>query len=201
MSPPSHSLRAVHSLRTRILRGACYFFLAFGLFALAYAGFVLADSHNYQAAELQKLEQTSDSTEPHRMKEGDVIGEIQVPRLGIGALVVQGESRTTLRHAVGHVPASVLPGEWGNVALAGHRDTFFRPLREIRPGDEITFKTRQRSFQYVVDSTEVVAPTDLRVLAPTTGHDLTLLTCFPFHYVGPAPRRFVVHAREVGSTP
>jgi sortase A len=102
-----------------------------------------------------------------------------------------------LRRAVGHLSKSALPGEWGNVALAGHRDTFFRSLRDIRLGDEIRFKTRERSFEYRVDSIEVVAPTDIRVLESSTGHDLTLLTCFPFHYVGPAPKRLIVRAREV----
>jgi sortase A len=81
--------------------------------------------------------------------------------------------------------------------LVGHRDTFFRPLRDIRLGDEIKFKTRERSFEYVVEAIEVVAPTDIRVLETSTGHDLTLVTCFPFHFVGPAPKRFVVRAREV----
>jgi len=81
--------------------------------------------------------------------------------------------------------------------LAGHRDTFFRPLRDVLLGDEIRFQTTERSFAYVVESIEVVAPTDIRVLQSSTGHYLTLLTCFPFHYVGPAPKRFVVRAREV----
>jgi len=120
-----------------------------------------------------------------------------VPRLGLKAIVVQGDSPANLKRAVGHLSKSALPGEWGNVALAGHRDTFFRTLRDIRLGDEIKFKTRERSFEYLVESIEVVAPTDIRVLESSTGHDLTLLTCFPFHYVGPAPNRFVVRAREV----
>jgi LPXTG-site transpeptidase (sortase) family protein len=90
-----------------------------------------------------------------------------------------------------------LPGEWGNVALAGHRDTFFRPLRDIRVGDAIRFKTRERTFEYRVESIEVVAPTAIQVLETSTGHDLTLLTCYPIYYVGPAPKRLVVRAREV----
>jgi sortase A len=93
-----------------------------------------------------------------------------------------------------------LPGEKGNVALAGHRDTVFRPLREIRPGDEIRFKTAARSFKYIVLSVEIVGPGDIRVLEVSTGHELTLLTCYPFYFVGPAPYRFVVHAREVAAT-
>jgi sortase A len=180
-----------------MLRGACYFFLVFGILALGYAGFVFADSHTYQALEIKKFQQAGRLSEPHILVEGDAIGEIQVPRLGLNAIVVQGNSPASLRRAVGHISKSALPGEWGNVALAGHRDTFFRPLRDIRLGDEIRFKTRERSFEYRVESIEVGAPTDIRVLESSTGHDLTLLTCFPFHFVGPAPKRLVVRAREV----
>jgi len=197
MSPLSPPTTIVSSTRMYILRGTCYFFLAFGILAMGYAGFVFADSHAYQAIELKKFKQAGLLSEPHILAEGDVIGEIQVPRLGLNAIVVQGDSSANLRRAVGHLSKSALPGEWGNVALAGHRDTFFRTLRDIRLGDEIKFKTRERSFEYLVESIEVVAPTDIRVLKSSTGHDLTLLTCFPFHYVGPAPNRFVVRAREV----
>jgi sortase A len=197
----SHRTRAASSTQTRILRGACYFFLALGLLALGYAGFVFADSYAYQALEMKKFEPPGLLYEPHILAEGELIGEIQVPRLGLKVMVVQGDSRANLRRAVAHLSKSALPGEWGNVALAGHRDTFFRPLRDICLGDEIRFKTRQRSFDYLVESIEVVAPTDIRVLESSTGHDLTLLTCFPFYYVGPAPKRFVVRAREVNGMP
>ena len=197
MNPLSQPTRAISPPQTYILRGACYFFLAFGVLALGYAGFVFADSHAYQTLEMKKFNQAGRLSEAHILVEGEVIGEIQVPRLAINAIVVQGDSTAILRQAVGHLSKSALPGEWGNVALAGHRDTFFRPLRYIRLGDEIRFKTRERSFEYRVESIEVVAPTDIRVLNSSTGHDLTLLTCFPFHYVGPAPKRLVVHAREV----
>jgi sortase A len=201
MNPVSQPTRAISSTRTNILRGACYFFLTFGILALSYAGFVSADSQAYQALEMKKFSQAGRLSEPHLLAEGDVIGEIQVPRLGLNAIVVQGDSPANLRRAVGHLSKSALPGEWGNVALAGHRDTFFRPLRDIRLGDEIRFKTRERSFEYRVDSIEVVAPTDIRVLESSTGHDLTLLTCFPVYYVGPAPKRLIVRGREVDGMP
>jgi sortase A len=184
-----------------VLRGACYFFLAFGVLALGYAGFVFADSNAYQALEIKKFQQPGRLSEPHILAEGDVIGEMQVPRLGLSVMVVQGDSPASLRHAVGHLPKSALPGEWGNVALAGHRDTYFRPVRDIHLGDEIRFKTLEHNFEYVVESIEVVAPSDGRVLEVLTGHDLTLITCFPFYYVGPAPKRFVVRAREVEKMP
>jgi sortase A len=197
MNPLSPPTRAVSWTRTYLLRGACYFFFAFGILALGYAGFIFADSHAYQALEMKKFKQAGVLSKPHILAEGDVIGEIQVPRLGLSAIVVQGDSAASLRRAVGHLSKSALPGELGNVALAGHRDTFFRPLRDIELGDEIRFKTPEHSFDYLVESIEVVAPNDIQVLEPSTGHDLTFITCFPFHYVGPAPKRFVIRAREV----
>jgi sortase A len=197
MNPRSQPIKAFTPWRTKILRAACYLFLVSGILALGYAGIVFADSQIYQDVEVQKFERTTSSPVSRSLAEGDVLGELQVPRLGINEIVVQGDSAANLRRAVGHLSNTVLPGEWGNVALAGHRDTLFRPLRDIRVGDEIRFKTSERIFEYRVESIEVVGPGDVRVLKPTTGHDLTLLTCFPFRYVGPAPKRFVVLAREV----
>jgi sortase A len=197
-SPP---MRAATSTLANIIRGACYFFLAFGILALGYASMVFANSHAYQSIEMKKLKQADRPLEPHAFLDGEVIGEIQVPRLGLDAIVVQGDSPANLRRAVAHLPKSALPGESGNIALAGHRDTFFRPLRDIRQGDEIRFKTQTRSFDYLVKSIEVVEPTDIRVLESSSDHDLTLLTCFPVYYVGPAPKRLVVRAREVQATP
>jgi sortase A len=112
-------------------------------------------------------------------------------------MVVQGDSPGILRRAVGHIAETALPGEWGNVGLAGHRDSLFRPLRNIRAGDAITFQTLDGDFRYQVESTEVVPPGDTQVLQASRGRTLTLITCFPFDYVGSAPNRFVVHAREV----
>jgi sortase A len=128
---------------------------------------------------------------------GDVIGEMIVPRLKIKTILVQGESSRILRRAIGHLPETPMPGQPGNVAIAGHRDTFFRPLRDIQPGDDISIMTPDGELQYQVESTEVVLPSDLRVLKPSQGNTLTLVTCFPFYYVGSAPKRFIVHARQI----
>jgi sortase A len=151
----------------------------------------------YQAVETSRFENASRSEEPHPVIEGGVIGEMDVPRLGIRAMVVQGDSAKLLRRAIGHMPETPLPWESGNVALAGHRDSFFRPLRNIRSGDAITLKTVNGDFQYEVESTEVVPASDMHVLDASNGRVLTLITCFPFYYVGSAPDRFVVRAREV----
>ena len=191
---------AVRPRRTTaaIFRAASYFFLALGILALSYAGYVVLDAHAYQAYEQSKFENAGLVQTPSPpLVEGGVIGEIQVRRLHLKAIVVQGSSHTILRRAVGHIPETALPGEPGNVALAGHRDTFFRPLRNIRLGDAITFKTPDGAFQYVVESTAVVAASEVGVLASSDGRTLTLITCFPFDYLGSAPNRFVVRAREL----
>ena len=112
-------------------------------------------------------------------------------------MIVEGDGADELRHAIGHDPASGRPGEPGNVVLAGHRDTFFRPLRHIHAGETITLQTVPAAFRYRVTGTAIVSPHDLAVLAPSGGSTLTLVTCYPFYYVGPAPLRFIVRARLV----
>jgi sortase A len=126
---------------------------------------------------------------------GAAIGVIQVPRLGLSAVIAEGTDAQTLRRAVGHVEGTALPGEAGNVALAGHRDTFFRPLKDIAAADTIRVKTLEGVFDYVVDSTLVVDPDRSDLLESTGTARLTLVTCYPFRYIGPAPRRLVVQAR------
>jgi sortase A len=111
-------------------------------------------------------------------------------------MILEGTDEGTLRLAVGHIPGTPLPGRQGNVALAGHRDTFFRGLRKIRVNDEITLTTLSGSYRYRVDSTKVVEPEETEVLEDD-GDILTLVTCYPFNFVGTAPRRFIVRARRV----
>ena len=184
----------------RIVRGGCYFFLIGGAAALCLAGFVTVESRAYQTAEMKKFEQARVPEKKQTLAEGDVIGEIEVPRLEMKAMVVQGDTAGNLRRAVAHLSNTAMPGEWGNVTLAGHRDTFFRPLSEIHVGDEIKFKTAEQSFEYAVESVEIVGADDVEALDASTGRELTLVTCYPFHYVGAAPKRFVVRAREIYGT-
>ena len=187
----------------RATRLAAWVLLATGLIALGYAAYVVADAHAYQATERKRLEQARNnavvvppSNTVTALPEGEVIGEIQIRRLGLTAVVAQGESAATLQRAVGHLSDTALPGELGNVVLAGHRDTFFRPLKGVRPGDAITLKTQEGDFEYLVESSAVVRPSNIQVLEPTGGRTLTLITCFPFSYVGSAPDRFIVRARQ-----
>jgi LPXTG-site transpeptidase (sortase) family protein len=113
----------------------------------------------------------------------------------MSAIVREGVEDSTLRRAVGHVPRTALPGESGNAALAAHRDMFFRPLKDVRKGDRIRVTTREGVHEYRVTETRVVGPDDVTVLAPTMNATLTLVTCYPFNFVGTAPKRFVVRAQ------
>jgi len=202
MNPRGHAKKT----RTLILRTAYYLFLIGGILGLSYAGYIFAEAHAYQALQESKFEKV-DRTEKRLpvpvapVIVGGVIGEMEIPRLGLKVIVVQGDSSRILRLAVGHVPETALPGESGNVSLTGHRDTFFRPLRNIQSGDAITLKTSGGEFRYEVESTAVVEPSDVSVLRPTIEPTLTLITCFPFYYVGPAPNRFIVRARQIDPPP
>ena len=128
---------------------------------------------------------------------GGIVGRLEIPRIGLSVMVVEGVEDGDLKHAAGHIPGTALPGEPGNVGIAGHRDTFFRPLRSIRPNDTITLSTLQGAYRYRVVSTKVVRPEDIQVLYPTGRDTLTLVTCFPFDYVGSAPKRFIVQAHRL----
>jgi sortase A len=132
-----------------------------------------------------------------RPLESELIGRLEIPRLNVTAMVREGADGKTLRRAVGHIPGTALPGEAGNVALAGHRDTFFRALRDIRKDDTIQFETESGIYRYQVESTEIVGPRDVGVLAASNQDTLTLVTCYPFYYVGSAPKRFIVRAAQV----
>jgi sortase A len=125
------------------------------------------------------------------------VGMIEIPAVGLATMVLEGSNASTLQLAVGHIPGTALPGPSGNVGLAGHRDTFFRPLRRIKLGDEIRFTTAAGAFKYRVISLRVVLPNAIEVLNATQRPTLTLVTCYPFDFVGTAPQRLIVHAEMV----
>ena len=126
-----------------------------------------------------------------------IVGRIEIPRVGVSAPILEGVDDTTIRRAVGHFPETPLPAESGNMALAAHRTTDFYGLRHIRIGDEVTITSPRGTFRYVVEKTWVVAPKDVSVLDPSPEKVLTLVTCYPFDYDGPAPKRFIVRARAL----
>ncbi len=135
------------------------------------------------------------------LKKGDILGRLSIPRLDVSTMVREGDDDGVLSLAAGHIPGTALPGQNGNMAVAGHRDTIFRALKEIRKDDVIRFETVTGSHDYVVDATNIVMPDDVDVLRSGKRPQLTLVTCYPFYYVGAAPKRFIVSAHEVTDAP
>ena len=197
----------------RILKWVQRALFACAVLFLSYSGFALADGWIFQRRESADLDRllseqravseasrpqfsTSPKGAPAAATDG-LIGRIEIPRLRLSSVVVEGTSRTILRRAVGHIPGTALPGQPGNVGISGHRDTFFLPLKDLKIKDEIQFSTLNGDFRYVVESVVVVDPNNVGVLAPSSENLLTLVTCYPFFYVGAAPKRFVVRARQM----
>ena len=149
-----------------------------------------------ESAEPKAGEQAPKGKTP-RPKKSALIGRVEIPRLDISAVVREGTDSKTLGRAVGHVPSTALPGENGNVAIAAHRDTYFRNVRHIRTGDLIRMVTPQGTYEYQVDSTKIVLPKNVEVLRATAEPTITLITCYPFNFVGSAPKRFIIRAKQV----
>jgi sortase A len=197
VTPPSGKLR-------RNLKRLQYAFFICGALALGYSAFVLISARLYQKEAARQFEQhvyVNVPVEPShsvtRPADGAPLARFEIPRLNMDTVLIEGDTDADLRRAIGHIPGTALPGNAGNVGIAGHRDTFFRPLRNVRAGDAITLKTAGATYRYTVESTEVVMPDRSDVLNPTPEPNLTLVTCFPFYYVGSAPKRFIVRAREI----
>ena len=134
------------------------------------------------------------------IEEGSLLGRIEISRLGISSLVLEGVESSTLRRGVGHIPNTANPEATvknGNVGLAAHRDTIFRGLKDVRKGDRVTLESLSGTSTYSVDWTRVVKPDDVSVLTSSDKPELTLVTCYPFYYIGSAPERFIVRAHRV----
>jgi sortase A len=125
---------------------------------------------------------------------------LAVPRLGVHVSLFEGTDDVTLDRGVGRIAGTAPPGTAGNLGVAGHRDGFFRPLKDIKQGDTIKVITPSALATYNVDRIEIVDPTDIRVLKPGTKTTLTLVTCYPFYFIGHAPKRFIVEASLVQFT-
>ena len=184
------------------------FLVAIGIVSLGAYVFLLFQASAVQARLKQQFEheialqqtrahsQKRDAAQPSESQPKiDGLAKLDIPKAGLSAMVMEGADDATLRVAVGHIPGTALPGQGGNVGLAGHRDSFFRGLRKLQVGDEITLTTRAGTLHYRVETIRVVSPDDVSVLRDTPYPALTLVTCYPFYYVGPAPRRWIVEAR------
>jgi len=173
--------------------------------ALGYWAWVTVSSHLYQARESARFDREihqANFAKPQlppkpAVEDGGLLGRLEIPRLGLSVMVVEGVNSGELKRAVGHIPGTALPGDGSNVGIAGHRDTFFRPLRLIHSNDLIDLNTTVGTYRYRVVSTKVVSPADVQLLYPNGKDTLTLVTCFPFYYVGSAPQRFIVRAERI----
>jgi sortase A len=219
--------RRIFPTRTQsFLRGSRYLFFIIGILALAYCGYVLLDAKLYQAYQARRFQEELKHSQSNANPElagtlplppfedakpataeslgptdySSPLGRIEISTVGLSAIIMEGTDRRTLRRAVGHIPGTPLPGQPGNVALAGHRDTFFRALRNIHEGDEITLETVSGLYRYRVDFTKVVDPDEMQVLDNSDDAILTLVTCYPFSYLGRAPKRFIVRAHKLAAT-
>jgi len=171
-----------------------------GLAALVWSGGVWLRAARFQAQHIAAFE-SADRQPSGPPRSGDVIGVLEIPRLRVCSAIVEGDDDAALAKGVAHLADTRLPWDGGNTVLAGHRDTVFRPLRRIAPGDVLTIQTSNGRFSYKVRDTRVVKPDDLSVLRDDARPTLTLITCYPFHLIGRAPLRFAVKADRISPAP
>ena len=198
---------AAESRRRLWLTGAL---IAFGLGCLIFYSAATVYTWRYQRAAKSQVEKMVSIERPQAVRAempnvpkplqaGELIGRVDIPRLKLSAAVAEGDDERTLGKAVGHLPDTPLPWQGrGNVALAAHRDGLFRKLENIRLDDDVRIVTPRGEYHYRVKRTHIVDPDDVWVIAPTATPTVTLITCYPFSFVGNAPRRFIVQAELVG---
>jgi len=167
--------------------------------ALGYLRYIITGDSGSKPQQ-SRTEYGSPAEKPRAHKEvppDGLIGRIEIPRLRVSAVIREGADDKTLKRAVGHIPDTALPGDAGNFGIAAHRDTFFRGLRGVRKGDVISVVTPEGTYKYEVDAMNIVWPENVEVLDPTPEPVITLVTCYPFDYIGSAPKRFIVRAKQI----
>jgi len=166
------------------------------------ANLVLTRSYqrDYEAA-LESMRRSPETDEgrsaPTSLAVGEPVGTLEIARVGLSGVVIEGDEDSVLDRAIGHLPDTPLPWHTGNSALAAHRDALFRPLKGVRLGDILRLRTPHGDFEYLVREILIVKPDALWVLDPTPVSMLTLISCWPFNYIGHAPERFIVRAERI----
>ena len=170
--------------------------LVIGIVCLGMYGYLTVQARWQQAALEDELDRPLPAMvlrpgppPPRHLKDGDLFGRLEIPRLNLSVMVMEGDTTSILRLGAGHVPGTPM-------CIAGHRDTFFRPLKDIKLSDTIRFTTPEGTTEYRVVWTKIVSPSDTSVLDGNSPNTLTLVTCYPFYYIGPAPKRFIVQAEK-----
>lgn len=172
-----------------------------GIFISSKVSEMIYQSRSNRDFEQQVQSAHTGTYRPAPIHKDDVVGRLTIPRLHMHDIVREGTGEGTLTVALGHIEGTAMPGQTGNVGIAGHRDTLFRALRQIVKNDLIQFQTVTDSYDYRVDGTSIAEPQDVEVLRASSSPELTLVTCYPFNYVGSAPKRFIVKAHQVRSGP
>jgi len=188
--------------------------LATGVVLAAWCAAVLVEARFHQAAPLpDRLVVTQTAVpalpgdagsarppSPAAPAVGTLLARLEAPSVRMTATVLEGSDDATLSRGAGHIEDTPLPGQPGNTGIAGHRDTVFRPLRNIKVGDPLAITTADHAYRYRVSKTLIVGPDDVYVLDPTAHQTVTLVTCYPFDFIGHAPKRFIVQAELVGES-
>lgn len=159
-----------------------------------------AEGHDQSEWSVQRISAYLDSRDL-RVDSVEALGRLTIPAAGVSVMVLDGTDEAVLDRAVGRIPGTAQIGEEGNLGIAGHRDGFFRGLRHLEAGDELELATPDGVTRYRVSTLRVVEPEAVEVLDPTPTATITLVTCFPFYYVGSAPQRFIVHGEQVAFDP
>ena len=191
-------VRILHPAATGPLRWGARLLFATGLACLALFVWYIFEASYFQWELSHKFDEQRKASSS---QDEDLVGRLEIPRIGLDVMVLNGVDPATLRRSAGLVPDTARPGKAGNVAIAAHRDTYFRPLRQVKEGDFIQITTLGGRYYYRVQWTAVVGPGDTSVLGPTGKPSLTLITCYPFYYVGEAPQRFIVRASQEEARP
>ncbi|MBI2817268.1 MAG: class D sortase [Acidobacteria bacterium] len=194
--------------RNPFFRWTRYALLLIGITAFSYVGYAMLDAILFQHYQQRQFDSTladlrASQPKPSRgggvhlmPRAGSPFGRLEITAIGLKVMVLEGADDLTLRRAAGHIPGTAFPAQQGNVGIAGHRDGYFRGLEKIQRNDVIELTTLEGYYRYRVDFTQVVHPEDVQVLADSDSPVLTLVTCFPFQYVGSAPKRFIVRAHQ-----
>jgi len=173
--------------------------LAAGAVLAIWCAVILAEAHYYKSMPLPPPTAAAPAVPAPRPAPaaGDWLARLEAPSVDLTATVLEGTDDRTLNRAAGHIEETPLPGEAGNVGIAGHRDTTFRRVRNLKEGDLLVLTTADRRVQYRVASTRIVNPEDVSVLDPTAQPTLTLVTCYPFEFIGHAPKRYIIRADQI----
>lgn len=174
--------------------GACFLAITLGAYSWMTVEQYRLTTMGSQAEPAHTLKPSSDVAVSVQPSTEQGVTLLSIPRIHLQAAVLEGTDRKTLLLAPGHLRKTALPGDPGNSVIAGHRDTFFRHVYELNVGDEILVQREGHQYRYIVSSKSIVGPQDTWVTSPTHESRLTLITCYPAYYIGPAPERAVVIA-------